>query len=109
MILFTHEHVEMILAGQKTQTRRIWKKPRAVVGSVHQVKEKMFGPRLTEIYIHAVHKEHLLDITGEDAYHEGGYSREEFLKKWFEINPKSPSNPEIYAVTFELVQSMRVG
>jgi len=102
MLLFKHEHVEMILAGQKTQTRRIWKKPRVRVGGVHQAKERLFGPAFARIKIHAIQKERLLDITSEDAYCEGDYSREEFFKKWFEINPKSSANPEVYAVIFEV-------
>ena len=53
-----------------------------------------------------VHKEHLLDISERDAWQEGGYTREEFLRKWDEINPKnlSSANPEVYVVTFNTIQ-----
>ena len=35
MILFTPDNVPKIQSGQKTQTRRCWKRPRAKVGSFH--------------------------------------------------------------------------
>ena len=36
MLLFKPEHVEPIRTGRKTVTRRVWKRRRARVGSIHQ-------------------------------------------------------------------------
>ncbi len=36
MLLFRPEHVPMILSGQKTQTRRLWARPRVREGSIHK-------------------------------------------------------------------------
>ena len=107
MILFKPEHIKLIHQGIKIQTRRIWKKPHCKPGSVHKAKTEMLSKEFhAELFIIDVHKEHLLDISDKDAWCEGGYTREEFLKKWDEINPKIPSstNPEVYVVTFNQTQ-----
>lgn len=36
MLLFKREHIEPILSGQKSQTRRLWKKQRVKVGSIQK-------------------------------------------------------------------------
>lgn len=103
MLLFKEYHVDLILRGIKTQTRRIWKKNRCKPGTIHKAKTEMLSKEsFAELHITDVHQEHLLDITEEDAMKEGGYSRKEFLEIWDEINPKTPSetNPNVYVVTF---------
>jgi len=107
MILFKPEHIKLIQKGIKIQTRRIWKKPRCKPGSIHKAKTEIFSKEFfAELFIIDVRKEHLLDISEKDAFREGGYTREEFLRKWDEINPKNPSstNSEIYVVTFNPTQ-----
>ena len=110
MLLFKPEHKDLILFGIKIQTRRIWKKQRCNVGSIHKAKTVMLSKEyFADLYIIDVHKEHLLDISDKDAWSEGGYTREEFLRKWDEINPKNPSstNPEVYVVTFNPIKIKR--
>lgn len=107
MILFKPEHVELILTGAKTQTRRIWKKPRCKVGSVHKAKTKMLSKEFfAELYIVGTRKEHLLDISEMDAALEGNYTIDGYLEKWDEINPKYPSStdPVVDVVVFNLTQ-----
>ena len=43
MLLFKPEHVQPILEGRKTQTRRMWPddRPRALAGSIHQARTRM--------------------------------------------------------------------
>lgn len=94
------EHIELSRVGLKTQTRRLWKKSRARVGSIHQLREKLFGPSKGTVKVLGVHRQNLLDLREEDAHNEGGYTREQFLKKWFEINPHSPENPLIFVVDY---------
>lgn len=103
LLLFKHEHILEIKAGRKTQTRRIWKRCRVKIGTVHQVKETLFGRPETTVKILEVNFGPLLDITEQDAYAEGGYTREQYLTKWREINPHSPPNPNVYAIRFEEV------
>ena len=106
MLLFKPFHVKLIQDGIKTQTRRIWKKLRCKPRSVHKAKTVMLSKEyFAELFIIDVHKERLLDISDNDAWAEGGYTRDEFLKVWDEINPKFPfcTNPEVYVVTFNLM------
>ena len=94
----------MILNETKTETRRLWKKRRARINSTHQIREKLFGPSQGLIHVLGVRREKLRDITAAGAWREGGYTREEYLRKWFEINPKSSRNPMVFVVTFKLVK-----
>jgi hypothetical protein len=72
MILFKEEHVAPILAGTKTQTRRIWKKPRAKIGAIHLAKTKMISKEFfAKLEILEVYQERLLSISDEDAKAEG--------------------------------------
>lgn len=89
MILFKPEHIKPILDGQKTQTRRIWKKARVKKGSVHKAKTKLFSKDYFALLkIKDVWKEEFHCLTDEDARKEGGYTREAYIRKFFEINPK---------------------
>jgi hypothetical protein len=72
MFLFKPKHIEMILVGTKTQTRRLWKKPRARVGAIHQIKETLFGRSRGAIQVLGVRKEDLLEITEEKGISESG-------------------------------------
>ena len=102
MLLFTKEHVSLIKHRIKTQTRRLWKKQRAKEGSIHLIKTKTLSKKNHgRIRIKRVWKEHLLDISEKDAQAEGGYTKEEYLKIWFEINPKSPPDPILFVVEFD--------
>lgn len=107
MLLFKPYHAKLIQEGIKTQTRRIWKKPRCKIGSIHKAKTKMLSKDyFAELFIVDVHKEFLLDISEKDAWKEGGYTKEQFLRIWDEINPihLSKSNPEVYVISFNQTQ-----
>lgn len=88
MLLFKPEHVMPILDGVKTETRRVWKKARVRVGSVQQAKTELFGAPFALLKILDVHREAFQCLTEEDARAEGGYTREGFIRKFFQINPK---------------------
>lgn len=87
MILFQQEHILPILDGTKTQTRRIWKRPRAKVGSIHLAKTKMLSKEyFARLEILAVGQERLGDITDEDANAEGYRSALAYLFAFQKIN-----------------------
>ena len=89
MLLFKPEHVKPIQDGTKTQTRRIWKKAQAKIGSIHKAKTEMFSKDyFALLVILDVHREEFHCLTEEDAQKEGGYTRESYIEKFFEINPK---------------------
>lgn len=111
MLLFKPEHVEPILKGKKTETRRIWASARVKVGSIQKAKTKMLSKDFfARLKILSVHREVFQSITEEEAQAEGGYTRADYIRKFFEINPKTfkltdggriPFN--VWVVKFELV------
>ena len=110
MILFRPEHAELILSGRKTQTRRIWKKPRARVGSIHLAKTKMLSKDyFARLKICGLAAERLGDISEDDAQAEGYPSVFVYLKEFQKIN-KIPDkdfvgmlNTIVYVVYFEVI------
>ena len=111
MILFRPEHVEPILAGRKTQTRRIWKRSRCKVGSIHLAKTKMLSKDyFARLKILAVYQEDLGDISEEDARAEGYDDSIEYLDAFFRINRIAEQDQAnwcivpVHVVRFEVVQ-----
>ena len=89
MLLFKEEHVEPILSGRKIETRRMWGSWRANVRSVHLAKTKMLSrEHFAKLYIFDRWEERLGDISEESVRNEGYNSKEEYLKKFAEINAK---------------------
>ena len=90
MLLFKPEHIEPILSGRKTETRRIWANWRCNVGAVHLAKTRMLSPdHFARLEILDRWEERLGDITDEGAWREGYDSRDDYLQKFREINVKS--------------------
>lgn len=86
-MLFTEDHVKKILNGEKTQTRRIWKRPHAKVDGIYKVKTKMMSKEYYgKIQVSDIRQEPLGKMTDYDAWDEGCYNLEEFKKIWAEIN-----------------------
>ena len=114
MILFKPYHVHPIVVIdedpmiRKTQTRRVWKKQRAKIGSRHQCKTRMFTVKddyFALVEILDVYEQPLGDMTEEDARAEGGYTLAEYARIWEIIN-KAPPNPlqEVFVVEMECVE-----
>ena len=108
MLLFKPEHVQPILDGRKTETRRIWKKQRAKVGSVHLAKTKMLSKEyFAKIKILDVYQERLINITEEGARREGYPSRAAYLDAFRRINKLGPIGLECricpFVVKFEVI------
>ena len=108
-MLFKKDHVELILSGKKTQTRRTWKKRRAVPGRVHKAKREMLSTEyFAKLLILRVWKEKVGDISERDAMKEGFQNAREFLKVFFEINKKKIKplsdwmEMEVFCIEFEL-------
>ncbi|OPY52206.1 MAG: hypothetical protein A4E48_01224 [Methanosaeta sp. PtaU1.Bin060] len=76
MLLFKPEHIAPILDGRKTETRRIWKKPRAKVGSIHLAKTRMLSKEyFAKLHILYVQRQRFGDISDSEIILEGYQSR----------------------------------
>ena len=106
MILFKPEHVDMILSGRKTQTRRIWKKPRAKVGAVHLAKTKMLSREyFAKLRILDVYREFPSDISDDDARAEGYDDASAYLTAFRRINHLSAvPDKTVFVVKFEVIE-----
>ncbi|MGB9825086.1 MAG: ASCH domain-containing protein [Desulfofundulus sp.] len=103
MILFKPEHVEPILSGRKTQTRRLGGK-RWKVGSVHQCRLNYRTEPFTCVKVTAVRRERLGDITEEDAWKEGYSSVKAYREAFERIYGFWDPNVNVWVVGFELVR-----
>ena len=104
-MLFKPEHVDMILAGKKTQTRRAWTRPMAKIGGVYKVKTTMLSKDYNcLIEVVGMGAERLCDITPEDATKEGYSSIPEYMEVWERINGKGSWQPDkvVYVIDFRV-------
>lgn len=102
-MIFKEHHREQIRTGEKTMTRRGWDENQVTPGKTYRatrggnVEQGMFVTRdecdcfirVTDVY-----EEQLGEMTEEDAQREGGYTLEEFVEKWEEINGEGSWDPE---------------
>jgi len=100
MALFKRKHVELILQGRKTQTRRIhsheWK-----LGRVYGVRDKLFGKPVARIMVIRKFRQRLGDISLEDVRKEGYSSLEEFQRAWEEVHGPGGWKPDLIVTVYE--------
>jgi hypothetical protein len=103
MILFKPEHVEPILSGRKTQTRRLGKK-RWNVGAIHQARTRMLDASscFASLKILAVEQEPLGWIDDYGAKLEGYESRGHYLQAWDRINGDTKLATPVWVIEFEV-------
>lgn len=107
-MIFSKNHIDKIISGEKTQTRRDWEQKQVKEGNSYRASESIFTERVNSpafILVTDVYKEKLGDLTPEDANSEGGYTVEEFKQKWEKINNKWNDDKEIWVVEFEGFES----
>ena len=117
MMLFKEEHVPMIVAGfprLKTQTRRLHKRARALVGSHHWAQRGMTADsRFARLEITRVWKDRLYSITEADSRAEGYASRDAYFEAFVRINAKKAGkgrwNPVIWCYEFRVIEVMPLG
>lgn len=106
MILFKPEHVDAILEGTKTQTRRLGAK-RWNRGSEHQLRTRMLDASSTFAIarIDYVDNERLMAISEEDSIAEGYSSAPDFLAAFARINPSVVGDCNVWVVHFTVVRT----
>lgn len=100
VILFKPEHVEPILSGRKTQTRRRWKRRRMVPGSIHQARTRLFGEPFAALNVLRVWQEAIGQVSEADARAEGYPGRESFLDAFARINGQVDPDEIVWCVEF---------
>jgi len=104
MISFRPEHVQPVLEGRKTQTRRLGKK-RWNVGAIHQCRTRLFdGEPFARVRITSVRRQRLGDISPGDVAREGYRTRADYRRAWEAIYG-SPweDDLEVWVVDFKLL------
>jgi len=108
-MIFTLEHCEMILAGKKTQTRRIarpFAKRGWAMDRSYAVQPGRGKRAVAYIAFRCMYSQQLQDITDDDVRAEGYETREAFAAVWDRINAKRgypwASNPWVWVIEFRL-------
>lgn len=117
---------EQVIAGKKTQTRRIVK-PNEVAryddsGRIHQVLSKgrvkwqvgkAYGVQphrtassIARIYLTGIRQENIAEVSATDAIAEGSANREDYLQLWRHIHGDSGQNVLVWVLEFALVADL---
>jgi len=102
-MLFKKKHIKLILAGKKTQTRRLPGKLASYqVGQVYSIKDRWFGKAEGYILITRKFQQRLGDISPEDIRKEGYRDLDEFKVAWIKINGSWDSKRLVTVYEFKL-------
>lgn len=109
MILFTKESKTKILAGEKTQTRRLWYSRRCVPGALHYAQTSRDSKsRFALLRIIKVWSWDGWAISHEDVLAEGFKNANEFRAAYYVLNHRklNDNRRKHFAVEFELVEEI---
>lgn len=107
VVIFGPYMLKLLLAGDKTQTRRLLAPGRRVykTGTSHAVQPGRGASGVARIRILSVREQKLGEISEVDAVAEGFASRNHFLLYWADIYHREPDlDVPVQAITFELVK-----
>ncbi|MEM1589626.1 MAG: ASCH domain-containing protein, partial [Candidatus Bathyarchaeia archaeon] len=102
--LFKRHNIKKILAGVKTQTRRIhkhtWK-----IGKAYALKDSWFSKGKAYIIITRKFRQKLGEITPEDVKKEGYNSLEEFKAEWMKLHGEWNPDQIVWVYEFKLADA----
>ena len=108
-MLFKRKHIEMILAGRKTQTRRLpGKSANYSVGRVYAITDRWFSKPQGHILITRKFRQRLGEISLEDVRKEGYNSLEEFRRAWEKIHGPGSWQPNLTVTAYEFKLSQKL-
>jgi hypothetical protein len=100
-LIFKGEHLDKILSGTKTQTRRA-SRPKVKVGQSVRLR-RGYSKYLSEsIIIQNVYTQRLGEITKEEIQKEGFNSHNEFINAWSLLYGSWTPDKIIWVIDFEL-------
>jgi len=104
-MIFSQEHIDMILEGTKSQTRR--KSNKYEIGKSYSIQPGRGKPGIVgaRIKITKKRREKLGDISLSDVHKEGYDSIDDFIKVVRRINGEWNPKQEMYVFDFETVKS----
>ena len=97
---FSASDKELLLEGTKTQTSTI-DAPDPNIKTGATVRATIWEPHIANLKITSVERKKLRYFDEEDAKREGGYTLEEFRKRWKRANGEWDENQLVYVVHFE--------
>jgi ParB family chromosome partitioning protein len=97
---FSADDKEPLLRGAKTQTSAITA-PDPRIKAEATVRATIWEPHLADLRITSVERKKLKYFDEEDAKREGGYTLEEFRKRWRKTNGEWDENQLAYVIHFE--------
>jgi ParB family chromosome partitioning protein len=99
-LAFMAEDKRLLLEGLKTQSTSVEvPDPKIKVGAIAQA--VIWEPHVADLRITAVERKRLKYFDEEDANREGGYTLEEFKRKWIERYGEWNENQLVYIIRFE--------
>jgi len=108
-MLFKKKHIELILAGRKTQTRRLpGKSANYSVGRVYAIRDRWFSKAQGYILITRKFRQKLGEISLEDVRKEGYESLEEFRRAWEEVHGPESWQPNLTVTVYEFKPSQKL-
>lgn len=107
-MLFSYQHIHLIKLGIKTQTRRAWKRQCVKVGNLYPIMRNYREKHNRKdgfILIKEVYKQELGVMPRQDAYDEGRYTPQSYIKIWKKINHSYNPNQIVYVIKFRYVST----
>jgi len=100
---FAADDKKLLLEGVKTQTSRTdIPDPKVKVGAT--VHASIWEPHVVDLRITSIERKRLRYFDEEDAKREGGYTLEEFRKKWKKAYGEWDENQLVYIIHFEKIK-----
>jgi ParB family chromosome partitioning protein len=100
---FTAEDKKPLLDGTKTQTSRTTIPDSKIKANVI-VHATILEPHVADLHVTSIERKRLRYFDEEDAKREGGYTLEDFRKRWKRIHGEWDDNQLVYVIRFERVK-----